>query len=450
MDDFWPRLLADYDKAEDKAAYRNGLGAGVRSSFDNRQEEWSEIQTVSAAFDLAGKNVLVVGAGLGFDANLLLHRGARITAVDLNPQTNSIGARQTPAARWIGGLGRSLPFVDDYFDFVFINAALHHVLDVSATVVEMLRVVKPGGSVITSSDSYARDDQTDQEDAKSWNDHAAVLRGINENRHRLQVYIDPLLVRADALDIEYWTSRAYGLWNAETKTYDNLLTPTRWDLLADHKRLRESAGGMFMRVTKKHAIGETFRPAGEAIMAPSDLSQFIGRKTEAMAHLAHLAPAAFVTKDFPGPPGNTKFQVLNGWRWREPGERGRQAYLCGRWFTRRPRGASQIFAELRAPMRENAVPAEFQIAVDGRVRVTAPVKRGQTETLSVDIADAPFDRPIAIELRMSISSEDFDDGLFQVETCFFVGAASALIGPARLAHFNRAVEQFSRIGAKPS
>src|SRR5262249_39590486 len=143
------------------------------------------------------------------------------------------------------------PFVDGYFDHVFISASLHHVLDVSATIVEMLRVVKPGGCVITTNDSYMADSVTDAEDARFWNDHAAVLRGINENRPRLREFIDPLIERKNLLDVELWTSRAFGVWSRRTLTYKNHTEPTRWDLWQSHRALRTSGGGIFMRVTPK-------------------------------------------------------------------------------------------------------------------------------------------------------------------------------------------------------
>lgn len=419
LDDTWPRLLREYDSVADKAAFAAQCSPGIRGSLAYRHEEWREIMILTRDIDLSGRHVLVLGAGLGFDVNLLVHRGAIVTAMDLNPQTNAYGKRSTPSARWIGGLGRNLPFCDETFDHVFINAALHHVLDVSKTITEMLRVTKPGGSVVTTSDSFVPDTLTDQEDARFWNDHVAVLRGINENRHRLGVYFDPIVERQAKLQIELWTSRAYGLWDQDKGDYTNLLEPTRWDFEEGNTRLRAcSGGGIFMRLTKNDAMAEEFAPAGDPLIRPSELVPLIGDKANAMAVLARLAPPEHLPPKFPGAAGNTKVQVLNGWRWREAGEVGREAYLCGRWLLRR--SASHDWLEVDA-MAPDDVPGavSLQLVVDGVHGEATRTPRGQLATLRRDISAIPTTRPFAVEVRLTghdadLAEQPMAHGLFRV------------------------------------
>ena len=59
--------------------------------------------------------------------------------------------------RWIGGFSHVLPFVQGSFDFVFANAALHHMRDIPGAIFEMLRVLRPGGYLISTSDPYRAD-----------------------------------------------------------------------------------------------------------------------------------------------------------------------------------------------------------------------------------------------------------------------------------------------------
>jgi SAM-dependent methyltransferase/uncharacterized protein YbaR (Trm112 family) len=427
LDSAWPDLLKRrHETADgDLSALYEEIGPEMRPQLEDRYEQWREIWLLSREIDFKDKKVLVVGAGLGFDTNLLLHRGAIATAVDLNPQTNSFGRVQVPRARWIGAVGRRLPFVDGAFDYVAVSASLHHVLDVSATILEMLRVLKPGGSLITTNDSFSRDETTELEDAKSWNDHPAVLRGINENTPRLCVFIDPLIALQRNLEIEFWTSRAFGVWVDSQKTTMDFLMPRKWSLGHDHQRLRNAAGGLFMRVTPKVAMAREFTTPGQMIVKPSTLRSLIGNKRQAMAEIAHVAPKSFLSPKFPAAPGNTKFQVLNGWRWREEGELGREAYLLGRWWRLRSDREKVLYLRVAASLYPDASDPLFNVVVDGRVLASRRVHRGERTDIAVDVSDIRSDVPIAIEISMDPDSELFLHGLFRVERLDFVEEAKS-------------------------
>lgn len=433
LDETWPRLLERRHATDegDLAALFEEIGVANKIQLEDRYEQWREIWLLSREIDFTDKKVLVVGAGLGFDANLLLHRGADVTAIDLNPQTNAFGRAQTPSARWFGAVGRRLPFVDQTFDYVSISASLHHVLDVSATIVEMLRVLKVGGSLITTNDSFSRDATTDLEDARMWNDHTAVLRGINENTPRLQVFIDPVIERAQDLDIEFWTSRAFGVWVEAQKSRMDFLMPRKWSLPHDNTRLRDSAGGLFMKLTPHKPISNTFNPPGPMIAKPSTLKGFIGKKRLAMAEIAHLTPAPYLSPKFPARAGNTKFQVLNGWRWREETEVGREAYLLGRWWVHRAARDKALYLTIHTPVCENATDPLLTIAMDGNVLATKRVHRGEQTELSVDISGIRHDVPVAIEVAMDPDSDKFEQGLFRVERLSFIETTNARLTTGR-------------------
>ena len=52
--------------------------------------------------------------------------------------------------------GKRIPFPDEYFDTVLAVYVLHHIRDQLAVLREMLRVLKPGGSVVLIEDSFHR------------------------------------------------------------------------------------------------------------------------------------------------------------------------------------------------------------------------------------------------------------------------------------------------------
>jgi phosphoethanolamine N-methyltransferase len=102
--------------------------------------------------DLAGKQVLDIGCGLGGPAFVLARKyGTHVTGIDLEPQLID---RATRRAAELGlshqtefrsvALG-PLDFPDASFDVVFTSGALTQTEDKAGIVAECLRVLKPGG-----------------------------------------------------------------------------------------------------------------------------------------------------------------------------------------------------------------------------------------------------------------------------------------------------------------
>jgi ubiquinone biosynthesis O-methyltransferase len=141
--------VADYDQWHDE------LHGGESSSIELAQ--WHE-----SALDLARSisgTVLEVGCGRGDFAISLAQRGGRVTAVDFSETAIHI-ARQK-ALRFGQDVNfdvanaTSLPFADESFDQVFSCECLEHVPDPSRMLTEIFRVLKPGGSVILSTENYS-------------------------------------------------------------------------------------------------------------------------------------------------------------------------------------------------------------------------------------------------------------------------------------------------------
>jgi ubiquinone/menaquinone biosynthesis C-methylase UbiE len=104
---------------------------------------------------LAGKHLLEVGCGLGFDSVEFLRRDVRVTATDLTPTAVELARRHFD----IEGLepeevrvenALELSFPDDTFDAVWANGVLHATGDTTGAIREVRRVLKPRGRAIIS------------------------------------------------------------------------------------------------------------------------------------------------------------------------------------------------------------------------------------------------------------------------------------------------------------
>ncbi len=97
----------------------------------------------------AGARVLEIGCGLGTMAMNWARNGVEMTAVDLNPTS----VEQTRRRFAIMGLrgrielmdARQLDLPDAHFDYVYSWGVLHHSPDLEQSLIEMMRVLKPGG-----------------------------------------------------------------------------------------------------------------------------------------------------------------------------------------------------------------------------------------------------------------------------------------------------------------
>ena len=102
--------------------------------------------------DLKGKKVLDVGCGAGEAAVYFAKQGAVSTATDISNgmlrvvedvaryHSVTVETKQCSAER--------LPFDDNTFDVVYSGNLLHHV-DLETTLVDMKRVLKPGGIIVS-------------------------------------------------------------------------------------------------------------------------------------------------------------------------------------------------------------------------------------------------------------------------------------------------------------
>jgi demethylmenaquinone methyltransferase / 2-methoxy-6-polyprenyl-1,4-benzoquinol methylase len=91
-----------------------------------------------------GARVLDVASGTGLVARALADRGLQVTAVDASERMLHGGP---PAGPRVVGLAEALPFADASFDTLTFTYLLRYVDDPAATLTELGRVVRPGGTV---------------------------------------------------------------------------------------------------------------------------------------------------------------------------------------------------------------------------------------------------------------------------------------------------------------
>jgi SAM-dependent methyltransferase len=100
----------------------------------------------------AGEAVLEIGPGLGTDHAQFARAGARMFALDLTNShlqlTRQRFRNEALSTRPVRGDAERLPFADASFDLVYSYGVLHHTPDTAGAVLEIHRVLRPGGLAI--------------------------------------------------------------------------------------------------------------------------------------------------------------------------------------------------------------------------------------------------------------------------------------------------------------
>jgi demethylmenaquinone methyltransferase/2-methoxy-6-polyprenyl-1,4-benzoquinol methylase len=95
-----------------------------------------------------GGHVLDVATGTGLVAARLLGRGFDVTGVDQSPEMLSVARdRFGNRVELVEASAEELPFSDASFDHLTFTYLLRYVVDPGATLAELARVARPGGTV---------------------------------------------------------------------------------------------------------------------------------------------------------------------------------------------------------------------------------------------------------------------------------------------------------------
>jgi 2-polyprenyl-6-hydroxyphenyl methylase/3-demethylubiquinone-9 3-methyltransferase len=98
---------------------------------------------------LDGKLVLDAGCGVGGMTRALVARGARVIALDIGPNLAAEARARCGCPAVVGTLAAT-GFASDSFDVVLSSEAIEHTPDPRRSVLELYRLVKPGGDLVLS------------------------------------------------------------------------------------------------------------------------------------------------------------------------------------------------------------------------------------------------------------------------------------------------------------
>ena len=107
---------------------------------------------------LAGRTLLDVGSGWGEVTYQCRQRGAwayGVEPLDRSVRVAQALAREDGKAGWfVRGVGEHLPFRTDAFDIVVCHHVIEHVRSVPGVLRELVRVTRPGGSILLAFPNY--------------------------------------------------------------------------------------------------------------------------------------------------------------------------------------------------------------------------------------------------------------------------------------------------------
>ena len=99
--------------------------------------------------NIKGQLVLDAGCGVGGLTRALVAKGARVVALDVGPQLAATTRSRYKCDAIVGTL-TSIGVASDSFDVVLSSEAIEHTPDPETSLLELYRVVKPGGHLVLS------------------------------------------------------------------------------------------------------------------------------------------------------------------------------------------------------------------------------------------------------------------------------------------------------------
>ena len=96
------------------------------------------------------KKILEVGCGRGniYQSLHVKSPGINYYGVEVAPYIIELNQMEFKSANWNVGTAYDLPFQDETFDICYSHFVLEHLIYVEAALIEMMRVLKPGGKLI--------------------------------------------------------------------------------------------------------------------------------------------------------------------------------------------------------------------------------------------------------------------------------------------------------------
>lgn len=133
--------------------------------FNEIAHDWNKIRKeyfqdelrskVISKIDVSGKVCADLGCGTGFISLGLAQKADIVFSIDsssnmLKELRRSTFNKEIKNVYEIKGDMYDLPLYDESVDAVFINMALHHIVDIEKAITDMNRILKKGGSIVIS------------------------------------------------------------------------------------------------------------------------------------------------------------------------------------------------------------------------------------------------------------------------------------------------------------
>lgn len=139
----------------DRSLFYDRLAAGAdwdeaTNPFETQRRLELVFDDVLAAVDLSDLDLLDAGSGGGHFSAAAGARGARVTSLDVGESLLAQVAARCDSRRVLGSV-LDLPFSDASFDLVLCTEVIEHTPDPGRALVELARVVRPGGRLIVTS-----------------------------------------------------------------------------------------------------------------------------------------------------------------------------------------------------------------------------------------------------------------------------------------------------------
>ena len=115
-------------------------------------------QVVNFFGKIAGRRILDLCCGEGWASLYFARSGASVYSCDISPKSIDLVNKYADANELSGKIiaevmsAENLKYEDNFFDYVFMNAALHH-CDVEKVATEIKRILRPGGKAALIEDN---------------------------------------------------------------------------------------------------------------------------------------------------------------------------------------------------------------------------------------------------------------------------------------------------------
>jgi 2-polyprenyl-3-methyl-5-hydroxy-6-metoxy-1,4-benzoquinol methylase len=142
-------------EVSDRTRHKELAHDRLTDRFDELMDDYDLGRRIEVLVDhflggrLDGKFVLDAGCGVGGVTQALVARGARVIALDIGPKLAAETRARCGCSAVVGTLAAT-GFASGSFDVVVSSEAVEHTPDPRRSVLELYRLVKPGGDLVMS------------------------------------------------------------------------------------------------------------------------------------------------------------------------------------------------------------------------------------------------------------------------------------------------------------